>query len=183
MTAAAPGLGWPAAPPASQTPGLVADLAEEWQREMPGLDLHPFLVTAAVLRLAQRIDRVFAAKTRMRGLGPGDMRVLLALRRSRPPRQLSPTALFRHLMITSGAVSKQVDRLAELGLVERIADPDVLRGVLIRLTPAGLRMAEDMAVEVSTSFAGLETLPAVEAEQIIAALDRVAAALDGEAAA
>jgi DNA-binding MarR family transcriptional regulator len=179
MTSAAPGPTLLAIPPADR-PGLVADLAEAWHREMPGLDLHSFLVTAAVMRLAQRIERIFAAKTRARGLGPGDMRVLLALRRSRPPHQLSPTALFRHLMITSGAVSKQVDRLAELGLVERTADPDVLRGVLIRLTPTGLETAEEMATEVSTSFAGLETLAAAEADQIIAALDRVGAALDGE---
>lgn len=170
----------PAPQPVARRRQLEA-MAEDWHREMPDLELRPFLVTAAVLRLAQHIERVFTERTRRRGLGPGDMRVLLALRRSRPPHQLSPTALLRQLMITSGAVSKQVDRLAALGLVERIADPDVLRGVLIRLTPAGGETAEDMMTEVCSSFAGLERMSAAEADEVIAALDRVGAVLDGEA--
>jgi DNA-binding MarR family transcriptional regulator len=180
MTGSAPEAAPQPAPPAIRRWEL-ADLAGEWHREMPELELRPFLVTAAVLRLAQHVERVFTAKTRERGLGPGDMRVLLALRRTRAPHQLSPTALLRHLMITSGAVSKQVDRLAALGLVERIADPEVLRGVLIRLTPAGRDMAEGMMTEVCTSFAGLETMSPAGADEILAALDRVGAVLDGEA--
>ncbi len=84
------------------------------------------------------------------------------------------------LLLGASAVSKQVDRLAAPGLVERIADPDVLRGVLIRLTPAGQETAEGMMTEVCTSFAGLETMSPAEADQILAALHRVGAVLDGE---
>ncbi|MET8285325.1 MarR family winged helix-turn-helix transcriptional regulator [Streptomyces sp. NPDC048448] len=138
-------------------------IAEAWARELPGLDLMPFLVSGGILRLAQQVERAFTAVARSSGIGPGDLRVLLALRRSAPDYAMSPTALFKRLMITSGAVSKQVDRLAELGLVERVSDPDVLRGVLIGLKPAGSTIAEDAMRRISTSFCGLENLSAAEA--------------------
>jgi DNA-binding MarR family transcriptional regulator len=156
----------------------LASIAAQWERELPALDLRSFLVSSSILRLAARIEREFTAKSRDRGLGPGDMRVLLTLRRSGPSYALSPTALFRSLMVTSGAVSKQVDRLAELGLVERTADPDQLRGVLIRLRPAGRAVAEDMMREVCTSFAGLEGLPDATAGTVLAALGAVRDVLD-----
>lgn len=153
--------------------GGLAAIAAAWAREMPGLELRAFLVSSTILRLGTRIEQVFAAKCRVRGLGPGDTRVLLALRRSGPSHALSPTALYQELMITSGAVSKQVDRLVALGLAERAADPDVLRGVLIRLLPRGRQVAEDMMREVCTSFAGLEDLPPAEADELLTALGRV----------
>jgi DNA-binding MarR family transcriptional regulator len=163
---------------AEQESADLPSIAAQWQRELPGLELRSFLVSSTILRLAARIEREFAAKSRERGLGPGDMRVLLTLRRSGPSYALSPTALFRSLMVTSGAVSKQVDRLAELGLVERAADPGQLRGVLIRLRPAGRAVAEDMMREVCTSFAGLEGMPDATAGSVLDALAAVQGALD-----
>jgi DNA-binding MarR family transcriptional regulator len=106
------------------------------------------------------------------------MRVLLALRRSAPAYALNPTALYQELMITSGAVSKQVDRLVALGLVERVADPVVLRGVLIQLKDPGRDIAEDMMREVCTSFEGLEGMTADAADDVLRALATVRAALD-----
>jgi DNA-binding MarR family transcriptional regulator len=156
----------------------LGSIAAQWERELPELELRAFLVSSTILRLAARVEHEFTAKSRARGLGPGDMRVLLTLRRSGPSYALSPTALFRSLMVTSGAVSKQVDRLAELGLVERAADPDQLRGILIRLQPAGRAVAEDMMREVCTSFAGLEGMPAATADTVLAALGAVQDVLD-----
>ena len=155
-----------------------AELAALWSAELPDLDLNPFLVSGTIMRLAQRLERVFTATARARGVGPGEMRILLALRRSGPGYALSPTALFRSLMITSGAVSKQVDRLAELGLVARVADPDVLRGVLIQLRPAGRETAEDAMREICSANGGLENLSDEDASTVLRALSLVAAVLD-----
>ena len=155
-----------------------ADVAALWSVELPGLDLNPFLVSGTIMRLAQRLERVFTATARARGVGPGELRILLALRRSAPRYALSPTALFRSLMITSGAVSKQVDRLAELGLVARVADPDVLRGVLIQLRPAGRETAEDAMREICSANGGLENLPDADARTVLHALSLVSTVLD-----
>jgi DNA-binding MarR family transcriptional regulator len=155
-----------------------AEVAALWSVELPDLDLNPFLVSGTIMRLAQRLERVFTATARARGVGPGELRILLALRRSGPRYALSPTALFRSLMITSGAVSKQVDRLAELGFVARMADPDVLRGVLIELRPAGRETAEDAMREICSANGGLENLPDGDARTVLRALSLVSNVLD-----
>jgi DNA-binding MarR family transcriptional regulator len=164
-------------PGLSAVPGLT-EVAALWSAELPALDLNPFLVAATIMRLSQRLERVFTATARARGVGPGEMRILLALRRSAPKYALSPTALFRSLMITSGAVSKQVDRLAELGHVTRVADPDVLRGVLIQLQPTGREIAEDAMREICSANGGLENLSANDARTVLDALSLVGSVLD-----
>ncbi|MFD8810467.1 MarR family winged helix-turn-helix transcriptional regulator [Streptomyces sp. NPDC059627] len=161
----------------------LSEIAHTWTRELPGLDLTSFLVSAGILRLAQHVERAFTDIARDSGIGPGDLRVLLALRRSGPGCAMSPTALFKRLMITSGAVSKQVDRLAELGLVERVADPQVLRGVLIALRPSGRAIAEGAMHQIATSFCGLENLSAADADQALDLLSGLQRTMDAAEAA
>src|SRR5260221_12195173 len=72
------------------------------------------------------------------------MRVLVAVRRGGPLYVKRPTDLFKALLVTSGAMTKKVDRLATLGMVERVQDPGHLGGVLIRLTKKGIRLAGEM---------------------------------------
>jgi DNA-binding MarR family transcriptional regulator len=43
----------------------------------------------------------------------------------------------RTMMLSSGGMTKRLDRLAEAGLVERLADPDDRRGILVKLTRRG----------------------------------------------
>src|SRR5258706_12780785 len=83
-------------------------------------------------RLCQRDYRVSGS----------DMRVLFALRRGGPPYVKRPTDLFKALLVTSGAMTKKVDRLATLGMVERVQDPGHLGGVLVRFTKKGFRLAD-----------------------------------------
>jgi DNA-binding MarR family transcriptional regulator len=81
------------------------------------------------------------------GMSAWDMRVLLALRRGGPPYAMRPTDLFEALLVTSGAVTKQVDRLARRRLVKRLPDPDYSGGFRVQLTKRGLEMV-DAAVEL-----------------------------------
>ena len=145
-------------------------VAEQWERELDGLDTTTFLLVSTVQRLRRHLERAFTELARDHGLRPADLRVLLALRRSGPRYQLSPTALFRELMITSGAVSKQIDALCDLGLVTRVNDPDVLRGLLVRLEPGGRDIAERAMRRISTSYCGLEDLDGEQAATALAAL-------------
>lgn len=145
------------------------DVAAAWSAELDGLDVSAFLVGSAVQRLARHYERAFVKLVRRYDMGPAEMRILLVLGRSAPKYALSPTDLFRQLLITSGAVSKQIDRLAEDGLVTRVADPDSLRGLLVRLEPAGKEIADAAMREICSSrYSGLEQL---DGEQIRDCLD------------
>lgn len=77
------------------------------------------------------------------GLGEGDYDVLASLRRRGPPYLLTPTQIIEECMVTSGAVSKRVDRLAALGLVERVASKSDGRSTLVHLTPKGRRLMDE----------------------------------------
>ncbi len=48
-------------------------------------------------------------------------------------------------MVTTGAITNSVDRLAERGWVERKSGVD-RRTVIVRLTPAGLRLVDEVAL-------------------------------------
>ena len=63
--------------------------------------------------------------------------MLSALRRAGPPFQLTPGALLRATLVTSGTMTNRIDRLAAAGLVPREPDPRDRRGVLVTLSERG----------------------------------------------
>ena len=71
------------------------------------------------------------------GVNEGEGNVLAALRRAGPPYALTPTELYRSLLLSSGAMTNRIDRLEEQGYVARERDPDDRRRILVRLTDAG----------------------------------------------
>jgi DNA-binding MarR family transcriptional regulator len=71
------------------------------------------------------------------GIQPGWTDLLAALRRAGRPYELSPTDLMRATMLTSGGITKRLDRLSEADLVQRRPDPSNRRGTLVRLTRKG----------------------------------------------
>ncbi|MGI8414080.1 MAG: MarR family transcriptional regulator [Solirubrobacteraceae bacterium] len=54
-------------------------------------------------------------------------------------------------MVTSGAVTKRVDRLERVGLLVREPDPRDRRGVLVKLTSEGLELINQAVESNSTS--------------------------------
>ncbi|HEY4460207.1 MAG TPA: MarR family transcriptional regulator [Pseudonocardiaceae bacterium] len=153
------------------------EVAATWRRELPDVDVTNIVVANSVHRIAQLLEQDFTELVKEYDLLPSEMRILLALRRT-PGCALSPTQLFRQLMVTSGAVSKQVGKLFDRGLVTREIDPDVPRGLLVRLAPTGMAIAERAIRRLSTGHAGLERLGRDEARAAIDALSRVLAVLE-----
>ena len=139
-----------AAPPARAVatrhrgPSLSEMITLQWESERGDLDLREFLLAIYFMRLGTIVDGAFDRMCRRRyKVSGGDMRVLLALRRSGPPYVRRPTDLFRALLVTSGAITKKVDRLVEAGLAERLPDPGHNGGFLIHLTKRGLQFVEE----------------------------------------
>jgi DNA-binding MarR family transcriptional regulator len=120
----------------------VDELVEAWRRERADLDLAPVEVFSRIGRLARLLDKARREAFTAHEIELWEFDVLAALRRAGHPYQLSPGALLRETMVTSGTMTNRVDRLAHRGLVERFPDPTDRRGVLVRLTVDGKRTVD-----------------------------------------
>ena len=127
---------------------FIEEITRQWQRARPDLDLGDFLLAIYLRRLGRLIENEYDRMCQARfGMSAWDMRVLLALRRGGPPYAMRPTDLFEVLLVTSGAVTKQVDRLQKRRLVKRLPDPEHGGGFRVQLTERGLEMV-DAAVDL-----------------------------------
>jgi DNA-binding MarR family transcriptional regulator len=115
----------------------VDELVEAWSRERSDLDLAPVEVFSRISRLARLLDRARRSAFAAHQIETWEFDGLSALRRAGRPYQLTPGALLRQTMVTSGTMTNRVDRLADRGFVERSPDPSDRRGVLVRLTSSG----------------------------------------------
>lgn len=127
----------------------VDDILEQWNRERPDLNFEAMGVIARMSRLSRFLERSIGAVLQRFDLNEPGFGVLAALRRAGSPYQLSPTVLYNSLLVSSGAMTNRLDRLAEAGLVERLPDPNDRRGLLVGLTPKGARVI-DAAVAAHT---------------------------------
>lgn len=123
-------------------PDRVDAIAAQWRAARPDLDVAPMQVIGRLHRVADHLREELIAEYRRHGLGEGEFDILAALRRAGEPFAAAPGELARHTMVTTGAVTKRVDRLVASGLVVRDADADDGRGRVIRLTPAGRRVID-----------------------------------------
>ena len=121
-------------------------IVSQWADERPDVDASPMHVVGRIHRLAAELDQMLAPIFAAHGLGDGEFDVLATLRRAGDPYELSPGDLGASMMVTSGAVTKRIDRLERAGLVTRRVSEHDARARLIRLTAAGLRLV-DIAVE------------------------------------
>ncbi|WP_153026861.1 MarR family winged helix-turn-helix transcriptional regulator [Glycomyces albidus] len=125
----------------------VADMVGQWRRERPDLDASPMLVVGRLFRLVDEFDRRLRPPFAEAGLGNGDFDVLAALRRSGEPYALSAGELSRTVLVTTGAITKRVDRLEAKGLVARSVADDDARGRQIALTPKGIELTDRLIAE------------------------------------
>jgi DNA-binding MarR family transcriptional regulator len=115
----------------------VDDLVAAWRAQRPDLDVEPMQVLSRISRLARHLDIARRGAFAEHELESWEFDVLSALRRQGPPFQLTPGALLRATLVTSGTMTNRIDRLAAEGLVRREPDPRDKRGVLVTLTGQG----------------------------------------------
>lgn len=115
----------------------VARIQQEWARERPDLDVSPQGVIGRLHRLAGALTEELCVVYRKHGLGEGDFDVLATLRRAGEPFERAPGELADFTMVTSGAMTKRIDRLVRAGLVTRRASERDGRGRVVALTPEG----------------------------------------------
>jgi DNA-binding MarR family transcriptional regulator len=127
----------------------VGRVVERWSGLEPGVDFNAYLVTGRISRISTHIARRQEEVFGRFGLNRGEVGVLSALRTVGPPHLLSPTRLFKGLMLSSAGMTSRLDRLESRGLVARQADPADRRGILVELTSKGKELV-DAAVAANT---------------------------------
>jgi DNA-binding MarR family transcriptional regulator len=132
----------------------------EWARARPDLDTSPMEIIGRILRAAHlasgRLQRVLQSE----GIDSSGADVLATLRRSGPPYRLTPTRLYKELVLTSGAITHRVDALVRAGLVERAPGENDRRSNLVGLTARGQAVADRvMAARMACEAAMIAVMP------------------------
>lgn len=159
----------------SHEPDHVDAIAQQWARERPDLDSSPLHVIGRISRLSGTIDELLRPVFAERALGDGDFDVLATLRRSGAPYELTPGELGASTTVSSGAVTKRVDRLERSGLVERRVDDADARGRRVRLTDRGFELIDEAyAVHMDNEARMVAGLTHAERADLVELLRRVA---------
>lgn len=123
-------------------PDFVGWVQDQWRRERPDLDVSPIGLIARIHRLGARLTDELMLVYGQYELGEGEFDVLATLRRTGPPYELVAGEIARYTIVTSGAVTKRVDRLEAAGLVTRRPSAQDARSRVVALTEAGLRVID-----------------------------------------
>lgn len=126
----------------SDEPDRVARIQAEWSRERPDVDASPQGIIGRLHRVSARLTEELAVVFRQHGITAGEFDVLAALRRAGEPFERTPTELAERTMITSGGLTKRVDRLEDAGLVQRRPSELDGRGRVVALTVSGRALVD-----------------------------------------
>jgi DNA-binding MarR family transcriptional regulator len=166
----------------SPKPDHMDAIVAQWSRERPDVDVTALGILGRLFRAAQLADVELARGISEHELQPGWFDLLAALRRSGRPFELTPTQLLATTMLSSGGMTKRLDRLEDAGLVARRPDPGDRRGTLVGLTPKGRAVVDDALVtHVANEKRLLEPLSATERRALDRLLRQVLAGLEPDA--
>ncbi len=118
-----------------QADDAVGRFVAQWRAGRDDLDPAPTEVIGRITRLARIFQRRADGWLAEFDLTWETFAVLGALLRQGPPYTLTPTALYRQALLTSGAITNP------MGWVTREPDPLDARSSAVRLTPKGLKLA------------------------------------------
>ncbi|CAN5150062.1 MarR family transcriptional regulator TamR [soil metagenome] len=154
-------------------------IVDAWLRERPDLDFAPLHVLSRVGRLARHVDLAKRDAFAASQLESWEFDVLSALRRAGRPYQLSPKTLLQQTLVSSGTMTNRIDRLVELGLVERQADPNDGRSVLVTMTTLGReRVDRAISLLVDAEAGLLAALTSAEQERLATLLRKLSLDFD-----
>ena len=147
--------------PSPESDDIVSHLLRDWRRERPDLDASAMAVVGRILHLANRLETRANTALKDVRISYTELDVLATLRRSGAPFQLTPTALRRSVLLTSGAMTACLNRLEKIGLLRRIADSADRRSLIAALTAKGKALIDEA---IAARFA--------EAEDAVAGLNQ-----------
>lgn len=161
------------------TPDAVDAIRAQWQRERPDLDTRHMAIIGRLGRCSIQLQKRLNDTFGQYGISNWEFDVLATLRRSGAPYCLAPTALFSSLMLSSGTMTRQLQLLAERGLVCRLPNPDDARSLLVQLTPQGLDLVNKVVgAHVDNMARILAPLDAAQLDALDASMSALLATLE-----
>ena len=153
-----------------------------WRVERPDLDVDTMILVARLLAVAHLVaDGHERAARRGADAAAADVEVLFALCRGGPPFRAMPSRLATALLVPGPTMTSRLDRLEHRGLVRRVPSSTDRRSVVVELTEAGRRLADEaVGRHVADERALLEPLRAGEQTALSESLRRLLLAHDTE---
>ncbi|MEV4156938.1 MarR family transcriptional regulator [Nocardia salmonicida] len=154
------------------SPDFVDGVRAEWARTYPAMDTSTIEVLGRINRISSlalhQLDRALAP----RGVTRGDFEILCVLARAGRP--LRASEVTSRTMTSGAATTKHADRLAKIGLLERLPFERDGRVVLLQLTAAGRELVDaELPSRVERDRRLLEGLDEQEQQTLVALLRRV----------
>lgn len=116
----------------------VDKILEQWAVARPDLDCSSMGVVGRLRRTSNQwkvqMDSVFKAHD----LSSVEFDILATMRRS-DPAGITPTELYKTLMLSSGAVSTRIEQLVKRGFVQRLLSDQDRRSCKVTLTDEGMK--------------------------------------------
>ena len=157
----------------------VSAILAQWAAERPDLDASPMGIIGRISRLSLVVEKELEPVFAQSDLNHWSFDMLATLRRAGAPYRLSPTELFRSMMVTSGTMTNRIDRLAEKGLVRRVPDPEDRRGILVELTEQGRELIDSVVIShVANEARLLQSLSRQEQQTLAALLRKLLSSLE-----
>lgn len=149
-------------------------IRQGWRKSDPQLDSSTLEVTGRLLLCAGYYERAVGSVLQSFGLSIADFDVLNTLRRVSAEHGSKPSDMARSSLITTGAMTSRLDRLEHAALIRRMPDPADRRGVLIRLTPRGSKIAKQALLEmIAANQVFLKRLSGQQRDSIASALKQL----------
>lgn len=157
----------------------VAAILDAWHAEEPDLDVSPVAVFGRITRIDRYVAAALRRVYRRHQLDGGEYDVLAALRRSGPGYRLTPTELYRSVLVTSATMTERLDRLERRDLIARRPASRDRRSILVELTPRGRAVIDRAHTDlVDAEAALLDGLPPADRSALAALLGALAAHLE-----
>ena len=162
-----------------EEPDHVAAILGAWRAERPGLDVSPVAIFGRITRIERYQAAALREVWRRHHVDSGEYDVLAALSRSGPDYQLTPTELYRSVLVTSATMTERLDRLERRKLIRRRPATRDRRSVLVELTARGRAIFDKAHPDLlATEAAMLESLSRHDRAALAGLLAKLAAGLE-----
>lgn len=127
---------------------IVNEIRSGWARLRPDFPTRSVGAISLTWRLAALLRAERASVLAGLGADQATLQLLAAIRRDPGTEPLTPGVLADRCGVTPGAISLRLRRSDEAGWTERVPSPSDGRSVTVRLTPSGIRAADELAGRV-----------------------------------